>query len=147
MSNPLHVVCPECDAVNYVPPNRLGAGANCGKCGKCRAPLFSSVPLVLDERRAAHHIEHSRLPLVVDFWAPWCGPCRVMAPAFEEAARVLEPWARLAKVNTEEAQIMATRLGIRSIPTLILFKDGREVTRTTGALDADRLVAWIRQWL
>jgi len=144
MSNLVHVVCPECDAVDRVPQDRLGEGA---KCGKCRAPLFSGVPMALDERRIARHIERSGLPLVVDFWAPWCGPCRMMAPAFEAAARVLEPQARLVKLNTEEAQVTAGRFGIRSIPTLVLFKDGREVTRTTGAMDTDRLVTWVRQWL
>jgi len=144
MSNLVQVVCPECDVVNRVPRDRLGAGV---KCGKCRAPLFPGVPVALDERRIARHIERSQLPLVVDFWAPWCGPCRMMAPAFEAAARVLEPQARLVKVNTEEAQVTAGRFGIRSIPTLVLFKDGREVTRTTGAMDTDRLVAWVRQWL
>jgi len=107
------------------------------------AVRLSGVPVALDERRIAHHVER----LVVDFWAPWCGPCRMMAPAFEAAARVLEPQARLVKVNTEQAQVTAGRLGIRSILTLVLFEDGREVTRTTGAMDTDRLVTWVRQWL
>jgi len=144
MSNLVQVVCPECDAVNRVPRDRLGAGA---KCGKCCTPLFSGTPLALDERRIGCHIERSGLPLVVDFWAPWCGRCRMMAPAIEAAARMLESQVRLVKVNTEEAQVTAGRFGIRSIPTLVLFEDGREVTRTTGAMDTDRLVAWVRQWL
>jgi thioredoxin 2 len=144
MSKAVHVVCPQCEAVNRVPQDRLGDGA---KCGKCHAPLFFGAPVALDEQRFAHHVGRSDLPLVVDFWAPWCGPCRMMAPAFEEAARVLEPRARLVKVNTEEAQGLATRLGIRSIPTLALFRGGQEVVRTAGAMDAGRLVAWVRQHL
>jgi thioredoxin 2 len=144
MSNAVHIVCANCDAVNRVPQERLGEGA---KCGKCHAPLFSGAPLSLDEQGFSRQVGRSDLPLVVDFWAPWCGPCRVMAPAFEEAARVLEPHARLVKVNTEEAQGLATQLGIRSIPTLAVFKGGREVARTAGAMDAGRLVAWVRQYL
>jgi thioredoxin 2 len=140
MSEKLHVVCPSCDAVNRVPSGRLAQGA---KCGKCHRPLFVAVPLVLDERRFARHIERSDLPVVVDFWAPWCGPCRMMAPAFEEAARRLEPRVRLAKLNTEEAQGLAMRFGIRSIPTLAVFRRGREVARTSGAMDLGRLVSWI----
>jgi thioredoxin 2 len=144
MSNSMHVVCPNCEAVNRVPPERMGAGA---KCGKCHAPLFSGAPLPLDERGFSRQVSRSDLPLVVDFWAPWCGPCRTMAPAFEEAARILEPRARMVKVNTEEAQGLASRLGIRSIPTLAVFRGGREVARTAGAMDAGRLVAWARQYL
>ena len=144
MSKSVHVVCPGCDAVNRVPNNRLGEDA---KCGKCHAPLFSGVPLALDEQGFARQVARSDLPLVVDFWAPWCGPCRVMAPAFEEAARMLEPQARLIKVNTEEAQGLATRLGIRSIPTLAVFRGGREFARTAGAMDVGGLVAWVRQHL
>jgi thioredoxin 2 len=144
MSKPVHVVCPKCDAVNRVPQGRLGEGA---KCGKCHEPLFSGYPVALDEQRFAHHVDRSDLPLLVDFWAPWCGPCRLMAPAFEEAARVLEPRVRLVKVDTEEAQGLATRLGVRSIPTLALFKGGREIARAAGAMDTGRLVAWVRQHL
>jgi thioredoxin 2 len=144
MSNMVHVVCPHCDAVNRVPSERLGQGA---KCGKCHAALFVGAPLPLDERRFIRHTERSDLPLVVDFWAPWCGPCRMMAPAFEEAARRLEPRARLVKVNTEEAQGLAARFGIRSIPTLAIFRQGREVTRTAGAMDLGRLLGWVEQHL
>lgn len=138
MSTAVHVVCSNCDAVNRVPQERLGGGA---KCGKCHAPLFSGAPLALDERGFTRQVSRSDLPLVVDFWAPWCGPCRMMAPAFEEAARLLEPQARLIKINTEEAQGLATRHGIRSIPTLAVFRGGQEVARTAGAMDASRLVA------
>ena len=144
MSESLHVVCPVCDAVNRVPAERLGAEP---KCGQCHRPLFSGAPTTLDEGRFARHLGRSDLPLLVDFWAPWCGPCRMMAPAFEAAARELEPRVRLVKVNTEEAQGLASRLVIRSIPTLALFRGGAEVARTAGAMDANRIVAWARQGL
>jgi thioredoxin 2 len=144
MSESVHVVCPHCEAVNRVPRDRLGAGA---KCGKCHTPLFSGAPLSLNEQAFARHIGRNDLPVVVDFWAPWCGPCRMMAPAFEEAARRLEPRARLVKVNTEQAQGLAAQLGIRSIPTLAVFRGGREVARTAGAMDAARLVAWVQSYL
>lgn len=144
MTQAVHIVCPRCDAVNRVPPERLGEDA---KCGKCHTPLFAGVPLALDEGRFAKHLGRSDLPLVVDFWAPWCAPCRAMAPAFEAVARRIEPKARLIKVNTEEAQGLATRQGIRSIPTLVVFRGGREVARTSGAMDVGALENWIRRSL
>ena len=144
MTQAVHVVCPRCDAVNRVPPERLAENA---KCGKCRAPLFVGAPLALDEGRFAKHLGRGDLPLVVDFWAPWCAPCRAMAPAFEAVARRIEPQARLIKVNTEEAQALAGRYGIRSIPTLVVFRGGREVARTSGAMDAAALENWIRRSL
>lgn len=144
MSGGLHLVCASCSAVNRVPRERLGHG---GKCGKCHGPLFTGSSLALNEQGFAQQVGRSDLPLVVDFWAPWCGPCRAMAPAFEEAARLIEPRARLIKINTEEAQGLATRLGIRSVPTLAVFKGGGEVARTAGAMDAGRLVAWIQQYI
>ncbi len=144
MTQVVHVVCPHCDAVNRVPPERLAEDA---KCGKCRAPLFVGAPLALDEGRFAKHLGRGDLPLVVDFWAPWCAPCRAMAPAFEAVARRIEPQARLIKVNTEEAQGLAMRQGIRSIPTLVVFRGGQEVARTSGAMDAAALENWIRRSL
>ena len=144
MSDALHVVCPHCDSVNRVPATRLGAGA---RCGRCRETLFQGHPLLLDRLRLVKHLERSDVPLLVDFWAPWCAPCRMMAPAFEEAATRLEPGVRLVKVNTEEAQDLAMQYRIRSIPTLVLFKGGREVARSSGAMDAGSLVAWTRQHL
>lgn len=141
MTQPLHVVCPRCDAVNRVPSERLGDEA---KCGKCRGPLFAGAPLALDEGRFPRHLGRSDLPLVVDFWAPWCGPCRMMAPAYEQAAQMLEPQVRLAKVNTEEEQSLAARFGISSIPTLVLLRGGRELARQPGALGLQDIVRWVR---
>ena len=144
MSESLHVVCPHCDAVNRVPVPRLGADP---KCGQCHRPLFSGSPVALDEQRFARHLGRGDLPLLVDFWAPWCGPCRMMAPAFEAAARELEPRVRLVKVNTEEAQGLGAQLNIRSIPTLALFVNGREVARQAGAMGAADIVRWTQAQL
>ena len=138
-----HVVCPHCHSVNRVPEERLGDGP---KCGACKSALFAGRPVVLDRGSFATHVERSDIPLVVDFWAPWCGPCRMMAPVFEQAAARIEPRARLAKVNTEEQQQLAARYGIRSIPTLIVFRGGRELDRVSGALDARSLESWIGRW-
>jgi thioredoxin 2 len=144
MSQALHIVCPHCDGINRVPGERLGDGA---KCGKCRQPLFVGKPLALDEGRFARHAQKSDIPLLIDFWAPWCGPCRMMAPAFEQAAAQLEPAVRLVKVNTEEAQQLGANFGIRSIPTLLLMRGGSEVTRQAGAMDQGSIVGWTRQYL
>ena len=140
MSSTLLVVCPHCSAANRVPEGRLSERPT---CGKCKAGLFSGHPVVLDAASFERHINRSDIPVVVDFWAPWCGPCRMMAPAFAQAAHQLEPHYRLAKLNTEEAQEIAARLGIRSIPTLVIFRNGREIARQAGAMDTGNLVRWI----
>ena len=135
----MHVVCPHCDAVNRVPETRLRQGP---KCGTCKEPLFDGKPAKLDETRFARHRDRNSIPVFVDFWAPWCGPCHAMAPAFEKAAGSLEPAMRLAKVNIDETQALAGALGIQSIPTLVMFAGGREVGRMSGAMGAEAIVRW-----
>jgi len=141
MSNSLHIVCPHCDSVNRVPAAKL---QNHSTCGKCKQALFDAHPVELGSKNFNQHISRNEIPVLVDFWAPWCGPCRIMAPSFEQAAEQLEPRMRLAKLNTEESKELASRYSIRSIPTLALFAGGREIARQAGAMDAAGIVRWAR---
>ncbi len=136
-----HVGCPHCGTINRVSAARARDGAI---CGQCRNRLFAGHPVELTEASFARVVDHTDIPVIVDFWAPWCGPCRAMAPQFERATQALEPEFRLAKVNTEDAPRLAQTFGIRSIPTIVMLVRGREVARQSGAMDADRLARWAR---
>ena len=141
MTDPLHIVCPHCHTTNRVQPAQLRSAPT---CGQCKQELFIAHSTALDEDAFDKHITRNQRPVLVDFWAPWCGPCRQMAPAFEQAAAELEPAVRVAKVDTEATPNLGARYNIRSIPTLMLFSGGREVARRAGALGANDIVRWAR---
>ena len=141
MNNPQQIVCPHCNAVNRIPKSRLEDGP---ACGKCRKAIFNTKLLVLDQDNFNKHITKNDIPTVVDFWAPWCGPCKMMAPAFEQASKKLEPYYRLAKLNTEDEQAIASRFHIQSIPTIAIFKNGKEIARQAGAMNTSDIINWVK---
>ena len=140
MDKPLHAVCTSCNAVNRIPAQRDGKEIN---CGKCHCPLFGSPPPSVNHAAFSAQISKGDVPVVVDFWAPWCGPCKSMAPAFAQVCAKLDSRARFIKINTDEEQALGTQYGIRSIPTLVIFKSGKEIARVSGALPAVELERWI----
>ncbi len=142
MADTKYIVCPHCDSVNRIATDK---DAQKGRCGKCHKNLFIQEPVELTEERFEKQISRNGIPVLVDFWAPWCSPCQTMAPEFHKAAATLEPAARLVKVDTEACPQLAGRYGIRSIPTLILFKEGQEIARSSGAMDANSLISWTRR--
>ena len=139
MSETFQLVCGHCGQINRLPAGRAPTQ---GKCGKCHAPLFSGHPIEVDQAAFERHVAHSDLPLLVDVWAPWCGPCRAMAPMFARAAEALEPRVQLLKLNSDEAPEISAKFGISGIPTRLLLQKGRELARISGAMDSQRIVAW-----
>jgi thioredoxin 2 len=138
------IVCPHCRALNRVPTERPARAA---KCGSCHAALFDGRPAAVDEAGFNRHLRHDSIPLLLDVWAPWCGPCRAMAPMFERAATVLEPRVRLLRLNADEAPQVSARLGVRAIPAMFLFRGGRTLAQTAGARDADAIIGWVQEHL
>ena len=142
--NLLHITCPHCLAVNRVPADRLGQGPSCGRCHK---PVISPHPIILNSANIHKHLTRTELPMLVDFWAPWCQPCQMMAPAFAQAVDMLGPGVRLAKLDTQAEPNLGAQFQIMSVPTMVLFKGGREAARTSGALNAQQIAGWVRSKL
>ncbi|KIM10597.1 MAG: hypothetical protein KU37_09895 [Sulfuricurvum sp. PC08-66] len=141
MDEKIHIVCPHCNGTNRIPK-----GATKASCGRCKASLLDTKPINLNGDNFNQHIEKNDIPVVVDFWANWCGPCKMMAPSFAQAADSFVGTARFAKLDTEAHQNIAASYNIRSIPTMILFKGGREVDRVSGALDVNAIRQWVARY-
>ena len=144
MSTSQQIVCGHCGKINRLPAGRAAGAA---RCGACHQPIFSGHPIEVDEAGFGRHVANSDIPVLVDVWAPWCGPCRAMAPMFERAAEALEPRVRLLKLNADDAPQTSSRLGITGIPTLLLLRGGQEISRQSGAMDTRSIVAWTRNGL
>lgn len=138
----INLVCPDCMAINRLPPERLGEAPRCGACHK---PLFTAHPLNVDGPRLDRHLSHDEIPVLVDIWAPWCSPCRSMAPHYEQAAALLEPKVRLLKLDSDSSPEISARYGVRSIPTLMLFNHGNLLAESAGAVTSAQIVQWVRQ--
>jgi len=144
MSTGRQIVCGHCGKINRLPAERA---PNAARCGACHQPIFTGHPIEVDEAGFGRHVANNDIPVLVDVWAPWCGPCRAMAPMFERAAEALEPNVRLLKLNSDQAPTVSSQLGISGIPTLLLMQGGREISRISGAMDAQKIVAWTKAGL
>jgi thioredoxin 2 len=144
VADAVHIVCPQCGTANRVPAERP---ADAARCGSCRCPLFTAHPIEVNEAEFERHIRANSIPVLVDVWAPWCGPCRIMGPEFDRAASALEPHVRLLKLNADSAQHTCARLGVRGIPAMLLFRDGSVVARIEGARHAGEIIGWARDHL